>query len=84
MRRRPDHCHRLGCFDPIRLGIALAVTLRAQYRGDWEPDGFLKLLADRKAHDALLAGRDVAAIMETWESELAEFRNVRARYLLYQ
>ena len=41
-------------------------------RSEWEPAGFLKMLADREAYEALLAGRDVAAIMEpgspSWRS----------------
>ena len=71
-------------FEPIDLGIGLAVTLRSLYPRQWEPAGFLKMLADRDAHEALLAGGDVAAIRSTWGGELAEFLKVRAKYLLYK
>ena len=71
-------------FDPVDLGIGLSVTLRSLYPSQWEPAGFLKMLADRDAYEALLAGGDIAAIRSTWEGELAEFLKVRAKYLLYK
>ncbi len=71
-------------FEPVDLGVALAVTLRALYPRQWEPAGFLKMLADRDAYEALLAGGNLAAIRSTWEAELAEFLKVRAKYLLYK
>ncbi|MDX2037345.1 MAG: DUF1343 domain-containing protein [Isosphaeraceae bacterium] len=70
--------------DPIDVGIALAVTLRKLYPAEWKPEGFLRMLADRDAYDALLSGLGVAAIRSTWEKELAEFNRVRARYLRYR
>jgi uncharacterized protein YbbC (DUF1343 family)/CubicO group peptidase (beta-lactamase class C family) len=71
-------------FEPVDLGIALAVTLRSLYPRQWEPAGFLRMLADRDAYEALLAGGDLSAIKSTWEGELAEFAKVRAKYLLYK
>ncbi len=71
-------------FDPVDLGVALAVTLRSLHPRQWEPAGFLKMLADRDAYDALLSGGDLAAIKATWRDELAEFARVRAKYLLYK
>jgi uncharacterized protein YbbC (DUF1343 family)/CubicO group peptidase (beta-lactamase class C family) len=70
-------------FDPLRLGMTLAVQLRAQYRGPWQPEGLLRLLANRAAYDEVLAGKPVEEIIARWQRELAEFRRVRARYLLY-
>jgi uncharacterized protein YbbC (DUF1343 family)/CubicO group peptidase (beta-lactamase class C family) len=70
--------------DPLDLGIGLAVALRKGYRDRWEPAGFLRMLADRPAYQALLDGEGVAAIRATWQDELAEFRKVREPYLLYK
>ena len=70
-------------FDPLTLGLGLAVVLHELYPKDWEPAGLLKLLADRATYDALMDGRDVAAIVALWESDLADFRKVRAAYLIY-
>jgi uncharacterized protein YbbC (DUF1343 family) len=70
-------------FEPLALGMALAVELRARYPGSWEPAGFLRLVAHRPTYEALLAGRDVAAITALWDEELSRFLETRARYLLY-
>ena len=71
-------------FEPVDLGVGIAITLRSLYPRQWEPAGFLKMLADRDAYEALLAGGDLAAIRSTWDAELAEFARVRAKYLLYK
>jgi uncharacterized protein YbbC (DUF1343 family)/CubicO group peptidase (beta-lactamase class C family) len=70
--------------EPIGLGIGMAVVLRKLYPQQWEPAGFLRMLADRPAYEALLAGDGVEAIRSAWQAELAEFRAVRARYLIYR
>ena len=71
-------------FEPLALGVGLAVVLHELYPKEWEPAGLLKLLADRATYDAVLAGRDVAAIVALWRSELEEFREIRSRYLIYK
>jgi uncharacterized protein YbbC (DUF1343 family) len=71
-------------FEPVDLGVSIAITLRSMYPKAWEPAGFLKMLADRDAYEALLAGGDLAAIKATWDGELADFARVRAKYLLYK
>ncbi len=71
-------------FEPVDLGVALAVTLRSLHPGRWEPAGFLRMLADRDAFEALMAGGDLAAIRSTWGGELAEFARVREKYLIYK
>jgi uncharacterized protein YbbC (DUF1343 family) len=71
-------------FEPLTLGIGLAVVLRDLYPRDWEPSGFLKMIADRATYDALLEGRDAASIMALWGPELEEFQKVRSNYLIYQ
>ncbi len=70
-------------FDPLVLGVTLAVTLRAIYSKEWQPEGLLRLLASKAAYDDILACKPVAAIMARWTGELEEFRRVRWRYLLY-
>jgi uncharacterized protein YbbC (DUF1343 family) len=70
-------------FDPIDLGLALAVVLRHEYRDQWKPDGFLRMLADRATYQALLDGQGVAELKAVFAAELDEFRQQRAKYLLY-
>jgi hypothetical protein len=70
-------------FEPLNLGLALAVSLRRLYPTDWNPEGLLRLVADRATYDAVLAGSEIATIRALWTGELQEFQAVRSRYLLY-
>jgi uncharacterized protein YbbC (DUF1343 family)/CubicO group peptidase (beta-lactamase class C family) len=70
-------------FDPLRLGVTLVLRLRALYPKDWQPDGLLRLMADRATYQDILDGKGVDAIIERWNAELLEFQKVRSRYLLY-
>jgi uncharacterized protein YbbC (DUF1343 family)/CubicO group peptidase (beta-lactamase class C family) len=70
-------------FDPIDLGIGLASTLRRLYPEAWKPEGFLKMLADRPAYQALIDGKSLSEIKAVWDDELRGFRAIRTRYLLY-
>jgi uncharacterized protein YbbC (DUF1343 family) len=70
-------------FDPLSLGVVLALELRRQYPTQWEPEGLRPLLADRATYDDILAGRSLSQIIARWNDELTEFKKVRSRYLLY-
>ena len=71
-------------FDPIRLGITLAVQLRALYPDQWKPEGMLRLMANRATYQDILANKPVDAILARWENDLSNFRAIRERYLLYR
>jgi uncharacterized protein YbbC (DUF1343 family)/CubicO group peptidase (beta-lactamase class C family) len=71
-------------FDPIDTGVGIAVVLRKLYPKDWQPAGFLRMLADRDAYEALIRGKSLSQIQATWQSQLAEFKTIRAKYLLYR
>jgi uncharacterized protein YbbC (DUF1343 family) len=71
-------------FEPLRLGLTLAVTLKSRYPGIWKPEGVLRMLADRASYTAILEGQGVDALLALWSRELEEFRRVRTRYLLYE
>jgi uncharacterized protein YbbC (DUF1343 family) len=69
-------------FDPLKLGLALAVALRKQYPTEWKPEGILRMLGHRASYLAIVEGRDAASIEQLGWSGLHEFRRIRARYLL--
>ena len=70
-------------FDPLRLGLTLATTLKRRYPVQWKAEGVSRMLCHQASYTALLEGRDAASIEALWRSGLAEFRRTRARYLLY-
>ena len=70
-------------FDPMKLGLALALTLRKTHPQEWKPDGLLKMLADRAAYQAILEGKPIATIEGLWQAELDAFLRTRERYLIY-
>jgi uncharacterized protein YbbC (DUF1343 family)/CubicO group peptidase (beta-lactamase class C family) len=70
-------------FDPLDLGIGMAITLHRLYPTTWEPAGFLKMLADRPSYQAMLDGKSLVDVRAVWTEELNTFRRVRAKYLLY-
>ncbi len=71
-------------FDPLALGIEMAAVLQRLYPEEWQPDGFLKMLADRGAYQALLDGKSASEIRATWEAELNAFRQRRQPFLIYR
>jgi hypothetical protein len=68
----------------VALGIGMASVLRTNYPDEWKPEGFLKMLADKAAYQAVLAGKTVGEVEALWKDELARFRQVREKYLLYK
>ncbi|MGQ9574755.1 MAG: exo-beta-N-acetylmuramidase NamZ domain-containing protein [Thermoguttaceae bacterium] len=70
-------------FDPVRTGLTIAAGLRRLYPGIWEAEKVGVLLGNSRAMEALLAGKDVAQIEATWQAGLEQFRQRRARFLLY-
>jgi uncharacterized protein YbbC (DUF1343 family)/CubicO group peptidase (beta-lactamase class C family) len=70
-------------FDPIKLGLGLASTLRKGYRDQWKPERLLHMLADRDTYQAILDGKSTARIEALWVQELDDFAEVRDRYLIY-
>jgi uncharacterized protein YbbC (DUF1343 family)/CubicO group peptidase (beta-lactamase class C family) len=68
---------------PVTLGLALAATLRKLYPNDWNPKNYDRLLIHQATYDGLLAGKPIAALEAAWQPGLEEFRQRRAKFLLY-
>jgi uncharacterized protein YbbC (DUF1343 family) len=71
-------------FEPMKLGLQLAVTLRRLYPEQWKPEGILRMLGDRAAYRSICDGKPLHEIEELWRQKVQEFERVRARYLLYE
>jgi uncharacterized protein YbbC (DUF1343 family) len=70
-------------FEPITAGLEIAAQLLKLYPKNFAADGFNRLLANQKVYDAFRQGADARALRPIWESDLARFRSIRGKYLLY-
>ncbi|MGW1378777.1 exo-beta-N-acetylmuramidase NamZ family protein [Streptomyces sp. NPDC002446] len=79
------HVHDRESYDPVRTGIALLVTAKRVWSGfAWRPDhGIDRLTGSSTVRRMIDAGAGPDEITAAWQSDLAAFRAVRARYLRY-
>jgi uncharacterized protein YbbC (DUF1343 family) len=70
-------------FEPVTTGLEIASQLLKLYPKDFAVDQFNRLLANRKVYDAFQQGVEARALRQIWQSDLAAFRSVRSKYLLY-
>ncbi|MGW4436432.1 exo-beta-N-acetylmuramidase NamZ family protein [Streptomyces sp. NPDC004596] len=80
------HVHDRAAFDPVRTGIALLVTARKVWDGfAWRPDDWIdKLTGSTRVRTMIDAGAGTDEVVGAWQDELAAFRKVRGKYLLYR
>jgi uncharacterized protein YbbC (DUF1343 family)/CubicO group peptidase (beta-lactamase class C family) len=72
-----------AAFEPVRLGIVLARSLRELYADAWHTDKLGKIIGNRIVTEAILDRRPLADIESLWSAELELFRGKRKKYLLY-
>jgi uncharacterized protein YbbC (DUF1343 family) len=70
-------------FTPLDTGLAIACELKRLYPREWNSKAYLRLLAHRPTQEALERGASLAEIRRLWQKDLANFRAVRQKYLLY-
>ncbi|WP_189217232.1 MULTISPECIES: exo-beta-N-acetylmuramidase NamZ family protein [Streptomyces] len=80
------HVHDRAAFDPVRTGIGLLVTARKAWSGfAWRPDHWIdRLTGSPLVRTMIDAGAGTDEVVGGWQHELAAFRRVRGRYLLYR
>ncbi|MEU6816179.1 DUF1343 domain-containing protein [Streptomyces sp. NPDC046860] len=80
------HVHDRAAFDPVLTGVALLVTAKRAWGGfAWRPDNWIdKLTGSEQVRTMIDAGAGAAEVAAAWRGELAAFRRVRARYLMYR
>ncbi|MFF7450769.1 MULTISPECIES: exo-beta-N-acetylmuramidase NamZ domain-containing protein [unclassified Streptomyces] len=80
------HVHDRAAYDPVRTGIALLVTAKRVWSGfAWRPDNWIdKLTGSTQVRTAIDAGADPDEVVAGWRAELAAFRAVRRKYLVYR
>jgi len=72
-------------YDPTKLAVALLAAIRAAHPTQFQfrAQSFDRLAAGPDLRAALEAGRPVQEIWDAWSSDLARFRETRAKYLIY-
>ncbi|PYS47906.1 MAG: hypothetical protein DMG13_26700, partial [Acidobacteria bacterium] len=70
-------------FEPISTGLEIAAQLLKLYPKDFAADRFNQLLVSQKVYDAFRQGTEGRALRQIWETDLAGFRAIRSKYLLY-
>ena len=80
------HVHDRAAYDPVRTGIALLVTAKKVWSGfGWRPDNWIdKLTGSTQVRTMIDAGATADEVVAAWQGELAAFRRVRGKYLLYR
>ncbi|MDG5804928.1 DUF1343 domain-containing protein [Streptomyces ossamyceticus] len=80
------HVHDRAAYDPVRTGIGLLVTAKKVWSGfAWRPDNWIdRLTGSTRVRTMIDAGADTDEVVAGWQEELAAFRKVREKYLLYR
>jgi uncharacterized protein YbbC (DUF1343 family) len=70
-------------FEPIRTGIAIALSLRRLYKNNWKTSRLHEMIGQPSVTSAILSQRPLADIEALWKDDLNTFRSKRTKYLLY-
>jgi uncharacterized protein YbbC (DUF1343 family) len=68
---------------PVRAGLTIAWHLRKLFGSKFEIDRMATLLGSAEVLAALKRTDDPQSLPKIWQQSLAEFRAIRARYLMY-
>jgi uncharacterized protein YbbC (DUF1343 family) len=72
-----------AAFDSMHTGLEIADSLHRLYPERFQVTKLMDLLASQTTVDALIQYQSPAAIIASWDSDLAQFRTLRAKYRLY-
>jgi uncharacterized protein YbbC (DUF1343 family) len=70
-------------FQPVPLGLAIAVVLRKNHPEAWESKQLIKLLGSAKVLEAIQASKPHATLLELSRMGVPEFLERREKFLLY-
>jgi uncharacterized protein YbbC (DUF1343 family) len=79
------HVRDRAHYDPTKVAVALLVAIRAAHpvQFQFRPQSFDRLAAGTELRESIEAGRSPQEIGTAWERELARFRAIRAKHLMY-
>ena len=68
----------------VSMGIEIATALRHLHPSDWQIDRFNRLLANGDIFERVKRGDAPDSIIRSWATSLDQFKQARARVLLYE
>jgi uncharacterized protein YbbC (DUF1343 family) len=71
-------------FNSVRTGIEIAVALRKLFPAGWQTERYNRLLVNGEIYEMVKRGDEPETIEKAWQKNLDEFKNRRARFLLYK
>ncbi len=69
---------------PARVGVEVASALFSLYGSKYEPNNMWRLVGAESIVTRIQQGEDPAAIVSRWSADEAQWRRLRAKYLLYR
>jgi len=72
-----------AALQPMRMGIEIAVALTKLYPGKFNVAKMIALVGNRETVDRVSRGDAPEAIVAGWDKDVAAFRKMRLKYLLY-
>ena len=69
---------------PVRVGVEIAAMLNKLYGAKFELESAERLFGSKEGLARIRAGEDPAAIAGSWAAGEAQWRLLRAQYLLYR
>lgn len=69
---------------PVEAGATMAWTLNKLFGEKFESAKVVRLLQNEAAAKAILEAKDPGEISKVWQENLAKFKKVREKYLIYQ
>ena len=68
----------------VDVGLTIALTAQQLYPHDYALEKVQPLLRDKTLIEAIKAGESLASMKKRWAADLEQFKERRARYLLYK
>ena len=72
-----------GALNTMRMGLEIADSLHRLYPKQFQLEKINELLGSRATLEQLERGVEPARIVASWREDLAKFRAMREKYLLY-
>jgi uncharacterized protein YbbC (DUF1343 family) len=73
-----------NALQPVRVGVEIASALFALYGDKYDPGNMWRLVGTEQLVARIRQGEDPTVVMSRWSADEANWRRLRAKYLLYR